>query len=125
MAPQIPTLWETVEENHQRPFAFDHGTQPDAIRLDLLDRALFHVFPPVDGYDVVTLGEGHLTPQLTASRPHAPFRVFLNRNRAALRWSAMLGASPFFIPSALAFDYIPLLASSSALSGLLFLRFVN
>jgi len=64
-----------MEENHQRPLAFDHGTQPDAIRLDLLERVLLHVFPPMDGYDVVTLGEGHLMAKRTASRPDESFHV--------------------------------------------------
>ena len=32
-----------------------------------------------------------VTPKLTASRPDAPFQALPNRNRAMMRWIAMLG----------------------------------
>src|SRR6185436_938633 len=99
MAPEIPTLREAVKENNKRSFAFDHGTQPDAIRLDLSERALLHVFPPMDGYDVVTLGEGHLTPLRTASGHNETFQLQQYPNVAAMRWRASLAGIPSCPPT--------------------------
>jgi hypothetical protein len=43
MSPEIPALREAVQENDQRAFAFDHGTQPNAVGFDQLKIALFHI----------------------------------------------------------------------------------
>ena len=42
VAPEGPALREAVQENDQWAFAFDRGTQPDAVCLDQLEIALLH-----------------------------------------------------------------------------------
>src|SRR5215468_502766 len=42
VTPQIPTLREAVQQNDQRPFPFNHSTQPNAVGFNHLKTTLLH-----------------------------------------------------------------------------------